>query len=500
MAWSGWDADAPAANGGLAMRAPVAIEDGRPVTRMIRDAFVSGTRAEPVTAFRLSYPAATLDQAEARLTRRRRAEDAREDIPASGWRFVDARTIALLPDGTRPEPGWLYELHYPATQPKILGLGLAATRDLVSHLRYAREAADLLGGRMSYVLAFGISQAGRYLRQHIAEGFNKDEDGRRIFDGVLAHTAGAGRVFLNELFAQPFRTNTQHEDHDFPENAFPFSAVMLEDPLTQRTGSLLRGDGSDPLLIQTNTSTEYWQKGASLLHTDPLGTRDVALPDTVRLYLVAGTQHGGRAGVPRDPGPCVNPRNPHDPMPALRALLVALDEWVAGGRAPPPSRVPRLAAGTLVPLEDWKFPRLPDIAMPDRMNEVGPPGDWVHPAPPPRRYRPLVPAVDADGNEIAGIRLPDIAVPRGTYTGWNLYRAPFPAGELGDLDGSFIPFAVTEVERERRGDPRPSLAARYGEPGAYAAAVERIVAELVNDRLLLPEDAAQYVARARAEA
>ena len=214
----------------------------------------------------------------------------------------------------------------------------------------------------------------------------------------------------------------------FPEVEFPFSAATLVDPISGASGALLRGDASDPKLIETNTSTEYWQKGASLLHTDPLGTQDVALPANVRGYLLAGTQHGGKAGMPRDNGPCVNPRNWHDPMPAIRALLVALDEWVVTDRAPPDSRLPRIADGTLVPAEDVALPPVPGLTRPRAANDVAPLADWTQPQPPARTWRALVPQVDADGNERAGIRLPDIAVPRGTFTGWNLYAAPYPAG------------------------------------------------------------------------
>ncbi|HXZ00150.1 MAG TPA: alpha/beta hydrolase domain-containing protein [Stellaceae bacterium] len=499
VAWSGWDATLARANAALALSAPAPLEDGRAIIRTIRDEFVAGTRPDsPVDFFRLSYAAATLDRAQARLTRRRRQEDPRETVPPAEWEFLDARRVRLLPAGAKPEPGMLYELVYSARDPVPLGIGFAATRDVVSHLRRDPAAAELLGRRPSHALAFGISQAGRYLRDHIAQGFNRDEDGRRVFDGVLAHTAGIGRLFLNQPFAQPFRTNTQHEDHDFPENGFPFSPAAMADPLTGRSGALLRGDGSDPLLIQTNTSTEYWQKGASLLHTDPLGTRDAALPETVRLYLIAGTQHGGRAGSPADRGPAANPRNPHNPMPALRALLVALDQWVTEGRAPPPSEVPSLAGGTLVPAEACGFPEIPGVAVARRTNRVTPPGDWVEPKPAPGAYRPLVCRVDADGNELAGIRLPDIAVPLGSHTGWNLYRAPYPEGELADRDGSFIPFARSAADRQATGDPRLSLAECYGDKAAFVAAVERAAAALLERRLLLAEDAAAYGARARA--
>jgi hypothetical protein len=309
-----------------------------------------------------------------------------------------------------------------------------------------------------------------------------------VFDGVFTHVAGIGRVFHNTPFGQPFRTRTWHEDHDFPEVEFPHSAAAMDDPVTGRSGALLPGDDTDPKLIETNTSTEYWQKGASLLHTDPLGLRDIALPDRVRTYLLPGTQHGGKAGMPRDNGPCINPRNWHDPMPAVRALLVALDEWVVSGRMPPGSRVPRIDDGTLVLAENVAFPAVPGLVRPRAANDAAPLADWIDPVPATRSYGALVPQVDADGNEIAGIRLPDIAVPRGTFMGWNLYKPP--DGELADRDGTFLAFAATDADKGA--DPRASLAARY--PGTvYKDAVRAVTEALLRDRLLLPEDAERFL-------
>jgi hypothetical protein len=227
-----------------------------------------------------------------------------------------------------------------------------------------------------------------------------------------------------------------------------------------------------------------------LLHTDPLGTKDIALPANVRGYLLPGTQHGGKAGMPRDNGPCINPRNWHDPMPAVRALLVALDEWVATGRTPPDSLLPRIDNGTLVSAADVAFPAIPGLVPPHAANDAAPLADWVDPQPGQRGYRTLVPQVDLDGNERAGIRLPDIAVPRGTFTGWNLYKSPYPDGELADRDGTFLAFAATEAERGT--DPRASLAARYPE-ATYADAVRAVTQALLRDRLLLPEDAERYM-------
>jgi hypothetical protein len=216
--------------------------------------------------------------------------------------------------------------------------------------------------------------------------------------------------------------------------------------------------------------------------------------------MIAGTQHAGHAGLVSKPNKkAANPNNPHNPMPVLRALLAALDEWVVAGRPPPDSKVPALADGTLVAPDATGFPCLPQVGIAHDVNRFGPPGDWVHPVPASRCYRPLVCKVDSDGNEIAGVRTPDIAVPLGTYTGWNLYKAPFPDGALADRMGSFIAFRTTRAEREKTGDARESLVERYGDRPRYAAKVRAAADALVHDRLLLPEDAAQYAERAAAE-
>ena len=492
IVWSGWDPDAPRANKGLGLTAPVATENGQPIVQWVRDEFVSGTRGGALEAFRLSYGMASQDGA--KLTVRARQTDPPQEV---AWASIDARSVKLA-EG-KPKPGYVYEFTYRGTNPKVQGLGFAATRDFVSWLKNDPKAGEVTGRSITHALAIGFSQAGRYLRNHISEGFNRDEQGRKVFDGIHSHIAGVGRVFFNAPFAQPARTGTQHEDHDYPENEFPFSTAKLSDPLTGKTGTLFRGDGSDPLLIETNTSTEYWQKGASLLHTDPLGIRDVALPENSRVYMIAGTQHGGRAGATTDPGPNLNLRNPHNPMPAVRALLVALDDWVVSGKVPPPSRVPTLAERTLVEADKVGFPAVPGAAIVRSTNRVTPPGDWVHPKPADQAYRTLVCRVDADGNEADGVRLPDIAVPLATYTGWNEYKPPYPAGEIADRDGSCLAFPTDKAAREASGDPRLSIAERYKDGADYLGKVQAVVATLLADRLILPEDAETYVERARRE-
>jgi hypothetical protein len=506
IVWSGWDPDVPKGNATMAARLPVAMEDGRPLARRIREEIQVGKRsAADVEVARLGYPAVSTDKARAQLTVRARQSDPRVVVPPQQWEFVDSRSIRLLPKGTRFTPISIYEFWYEATEPKVLGIGFAATRDLVSFLRY--ERADERGtanplaqasGGIRHAVAFGGSQSGRYLRHFVELGMNKDTRGRRVFEGMFAHTAGAGKVFANHSFGQPGRTFTQHEDHDYPENWFPFSAAYTIDKLSGKTGALLRGDGFDPLLIETNTSTEYWQKGASLLSTDPAGNRDLSLPETSRVYLIAGTQHGGRAGLGSSPGACANPTNPMNPGPVLRALVVALEEWVTKGVAPPENRVPSISAGTAAEYSVVRMPPIKGLAVPPGGNLIGPPVDWIDPPGSAQVrsageafYGTRVSAIDRDGNEVAGIRLPPIAVPLATHTGWNVYRRQ--PQELCDRDGSFAPFARTKAEREASGDPRLSVEERYGSRAAYAAEVKAAADALVAQRLLLPADAAAYV-------
>ena len=510
VVWSAWDPDVSSANARMTARFPVAMENGQPMVRRIREEFQVGKRRPAdLEAVRLNYPAVSTDRSKAQLFVRDREGDQRTEVPADQWEFANANSVRLLPKGTKFATAAIYELFYEATQSKVVGIGFAATRDVVSFLRH--EKADDKGNTnplnahgIRHTLAFGGSQAGRFLRHYVELGMNKDLAGRKVFDGIYSHTAGAGKVFANHSFSEPDRTVTQHEDHHYPENWFPFSTAQTTDPLAGKSGSLLRGDGFDPLMIETNTSTEYWQKGASLLTMDATGGRDLSLPANSRVYMIAGTQHGGRAGLDTRPGACANPTNPHSPAPAMRALVVALEQWVTEGIAPPASHVPTVAGNTAVDDETVKFPALKGVTLVHAGNRFGLLGDWF--APPGTApvasvaggqfYSTRVAAVDGDGNETSGIRLPPIAVPLATYTGWNLYaRVP---SELCDRDGSYIPFAKTKAERAATNDPRPSIEERYGSRADYVAKVRAAADALVRDRLLLPADAAAYVRAAEA--
>ena len=483
MVWSGWQPEVTGANNGMAIRVPVATKDGLgptlQIVQRIRHEFIAGTRStDPMQRIRLPYPVAHTDTA--RLTVRSRATDAPIPLDFDDFRWVDSSTIQLMPFGVLPTPRHIYELTYEATRPTVNGIGFAATRDLVSHLRAEPG--------IRHTLAVGISLSGRFLRHFLELGMNQDEAGQRVFDGVLPHISGAGKVFANEPFAMPFRTATQHEDRFYPEIWLPFGYGPGP--------SLLHHDGSDPLIIESNTSTEYWQKGASLVHTDAAGA-DVALPPGVRMTLVAGTQHGGHAGTQDTPGHCANPRNPNSAGPALRAMLANLDAWVSTGAVPPDSMVPRRGDETGVPAAAVRMPKVPGVTWAPGDNPIGQSVDWTNPpAAPVRPYATMVAAVDADGNEVAGLRLPHLAVPLGTYTGTNVYK-DLPS-ELCDRDGTFIPFARTRADRERTGDPRLSLEERYGTREAYVAKVKAAADALDAARLLLAEDAARYIAAAAA--
>lgn len=297
---------------------------------------------------------------------------------------------------------------------------------------------------------------------------NADESGRRVFDGVLAQTGGSGKMFANHACSQSDRTATQHQDRFFPESWFPFAFTATSDALPGKSGALFRGDDSDPLVIATNTSTEYWQKGASLLTTDPAGTRDLDEHPKARTYLIAGTQHAGGFNSPTTLGACVQPRNPHDAYPAIRALLVALDAWVTDGTLPPVSRVPRIADGTAVTFEAFKLPKIPGMMVPSSDNKIGADIDWVNP---PTRleaiYGTLLPAVDADGNE-----------PRASVCPiWRCRSRPSPAGTCTRAPRPICATGTAATSRS----PRPRRNAR---PRAISACRWRSV--MVRKRPMSP--------------
>jgi hypothetical protein len=406
---------------------------------------------------------------------------------------------------TRPadmDAGAIYRFEYDARDPKVMGLGFAATRDLIAFLRHAgaddgNPLADIAaapcprtasgtcanpdGGIFASTIALGVSQSGRYLRDFVYQGFNRALDGRRVFDGVLSVIPGARRTFTNYRFAEPGRFSRQHEDHGVPGFDFPFTYATLRDPVTGVSDGILRScttSGTCPLLFHIDTGAEFWQAGASLVGTGGTG-RDVDFPPNVRAYMVASAAHAPGLTFPA----CKFPPNPMNTTPVNRALFMAMVDWTLGRAEPPPSRWPRLDRGELVPLDHLKFPTVPSL---------GPVAAKVanKPTPPAGRpdWRLFVPRVDADGNDLPGIRLPPVAVPTGTLLGWNLRKAGYAEGDLCSLAGSYLPFAADQASRGD--DPRLPLAERYGNPSTRAARVAEATDRLIRDRLVLEADRA----------
>ena len=509
---SGWDATVASGNSRLTMTVPIARNpDGSPIVGPALEEFVidnSTTTTGPLT-----YAAATADKSVASLTVRVHYTDPPTPIPATDWDYVSSsrRAIRLLPAGTPFQQGRLYEFTYPATDPLVAGLGFAATRDLASFLRHA--ATDDLGnpnplaGDAQSIYTFCFSQPCRFLHDFLHLGFNEDEQGRRVIDGMHNWVGGGSGGFFNYRFAQPVRTHRQHIGRWYPERQFPFANQVIFDPVTGQTdGRLARcsASGTCPRIIEANSENEYWVKGGSLLHTDTLGN-DLPDPTNVRLYLFSSLPHVSASG----PGICQQPRDPLVPNAGLRALLVALDQWVTAGTDAPASRVPRRDDGTLVPAlpqADVGFPTIPGVTYNGRTTtgdlfDFGPMfGQGILTTLPPlllgSPYPVFVPTTDADGNDVAGIRLPDVAVPLATYSGWNVRAASFAGDDLCDAFGQKIDFAQTEAERLAADDPRLSIEERYPNHGAYVSAVARAANGLHRQRFLLDEDVERIIGAA----
>ena len=513
----GWQGDVPEIPGLFRMRPPEARNaQGQPLRGRVHSQLQSSA---PVEHFLLSdrghipYPAADLEETGAILTVRDMADGPEAVIPRARWRFARVEGGRAVPDATHIhldggfDKGRLYQITYTAVGAPVLGLSMAALRDSVSWLKHGDAATGHPApGRLRWAYAYGRSQTGRLLRTLAYEDLNLDEEGREAIDGIIANVAGGMRGEFNQRFGQ----NSKDRSH-MMSHLFPFTDQPRSDPDTGVKDALharLDARGSRLRVFYTNSSAEYHRGDASLIHTDPDGGQDAAPGPGVRVYHFAGTEHGLGVWPPTDTQLAAADatgtveRSQHlrgvvDYAPLLRACLVHLDRWVVEGVEPPPSRHPRIADGTAVPPEALMptFGRVPEArypahhAVPRRL-------DWT--SMPPRPGRPfgsLVSAVDADGNEVGGIVLPELAVPLATHTGWNL-RHPDVGGaeQLLVFAGATLPFRRTRAEREAAGDPRPSIEERYASRDDYLGRVRGAARALAQAGYLLEEDVELSVA------
>ncbi|MDE3201333.1 MAG: hypothetical protein KGN79_10485 [Acidobacteriota bacterium] len=520
----GWQADA-AGEHALHFHAPIAKDHGETITGLVRGDLMPSHEMEEIPLGHLivgriggsEYTVADPNDKRNVLTVRPSREAKRQTIPRSQWQF--AHRVNGKPEPSNAwihlnggfKPGLIYEYVYLAQNPVVAGGGFAAIRDFASYAKH--DVKSVAPAKRVY--GQGISQNGRFLRDFLYQGFNADEEGRMALDGVLAHVAGAGRGSFNDRFAQPSRDAQPTSSIDFPTDIFPFTDEPETDPITHMQAGLLdtaKRDHVVPKIFFSNTSYEYWGRAEAITHVTPDGTLDAVLGPNVRIYKFTGLQHFSVPFPPQKGKDDLLGQQKQTPLPVKyfwRAMIANMDAWVRKGTLPPPSAYPHIADGTLVPLKRWKFPTIPGLNKPYEANagerlDFGP--DWpagILTLQPPRRgkdFPVLVPQTDADGNEMDGVRLPEITVPLATYTGWNLRDPSIGAPrERVSFEGSFLPFAHTKAERERSGDPRLSIAERYNSRTEYLEKFDAAVDALVKERWILPEDKAALEQRGQQE-
>jgi len=535
--WSAWQGDVLPGNNRIMMEVPVAKDSSKEITGRIRTEFEVADITKTLNLSsgyfsgltHHSYEAVNLDNSNATLTRRVHEQDERQPIPNTDWAFADC-SIKEFPGYADKErislkggfdPNYIYELIYTGKNPLVMGLGFAAIRDVASFFKY--ELVDerghpnplvALGNTSTPVKAAimqGVSQCGNFTRTFLQLGFNENENKRIVFEGVNDHI-GTRRISLNIRFGRPGGGGTQREDHLFPSNEPPFTWDVTLEPISGIKGGILEKcieTNTCPKIIQTFSSSEYWQLRASLRTTDPYSKRDIPIPNNVRIYLFNSTQHGPFKMNDKISGFATNDNSY---VPNLRALLIALENWVLNDKQPPASLYPRVDNNTLV-RPDKKtigWTDIPGVLFNGQVNEGalidhGPGYDHktvsgILREPPvvlkDKFYHVLVPKVDKDDNELGGIRNTTVMAPLGTYTGWSLRQKGYGEGDLNALNGMFIPFKKTKQERTAAADPRLSLEERYQTHEGYVAAVKKAADELVGKGFLLPEDAANIIGAA----
>jgi hypothetical protein len=521
-----WQGDVLPGDGRMVIDLPLIRPAGLTVTAPIRAEFLvdkPGTTSLPLSGKNgtHSYAAVSLDTTQAHLVRRRYPGSEPVPIQPHRWRFATVQGNAMLPghggDVTGAEqgivasprhiylpegfePGWIYELTYTVQDPLAVDLGFLAVREVAAFLR--SDATDNpLRGQIDHAYCWGRSQSGRAIRDFLHRGFNAAAGGGRVFDGMLPHISGAGKTAMNRFANLVVAASRQYEDQLNPSDRFPFSYASSRDHLTGTTDAILTRPDTDPLVIHTQSASEYWNRRGSLVHTDTQG-HDLAQPASVRIYAWTSSQHWSDP-LPKGPiaGPHLYAQNVVATSAFFRAMLVLLDDWVSNGIEPPESRVPRRADGTLVNPAEWRagFPAIPGVALPqgpntlclvDHGSEFRTGGAIAEPpiVSPDKPYAVLVPAVDETGNDRAGLLAPMVQAPLATYTGWNIRARGHGHGMLHDFSGSTIPLPDTADERIATGDPRLSIEERYTDQAGYTAAIRRAADRLAAERFLLEED------------
>jgi hypothetical protein len=480
----GWEFDVSDKKDALRLEVPRAKnKDGSPIRGVVSAQFTPDKKSEEVSFTDLiEYPPVDIKGPDSKLiVRTRAAFPGGDEVPRAKWRFSNNR---LHLDGGFV-PGRTYELFYLSEAPPVAGLGYAAIRDAVAWLKH--DATSLAPVKQAY--AFGSSQCGRFLRDFVYLGFNTDEQNRMALDGVMAHVAGGGRLVLNQRWATP------RDLASFHTASYPFADSAQRDPISGQSEGVLDNPRVKhvPKIFYTNTATEYWGGGrvAALTHTNVEGTRDIPFPDNVRSYFFAGTSHGPAPFPPTAPakdGLLADPINASATVPALRW---AMHRWIAEGTAPPPSVYPKLSDGTLTPVAEIRFPKVPGIAAPKAVKAGGRVRNPQLPdgAGEGAELPLLVPQVDADGNDLGGILMPDLAVPLGTAAGWAFRpKSMGSPHELVMLRGAWVPLVSTKAQREKMNDPRPSLEERYASKDEFMAKVKAAIKKLIEQRLMLDTD------------
>jgi hypothetical protein len=512
LVWLGWQFDAPDEPDLMRLYAPVL----KGVTGPVRSEILvdkKTTRASladrtMIVAYKVSNP----DDPRLTLTVRDGREGKRQIVPRSQWRLEGGTHVVMLAGF---QPGRAYELVYTSQDPALVGLGPTAVRDLLAFLKYGGNDITVLGDHHRFikrVYGYGVSQSGRFLRTFLYYGFNADEKGRKVFDGVLDHVAGAGRGSFNIRFGQPSRDAHPYMNMFYPTDIFPFTDAEETDPQTgQKDGILLRAQKANvvPKIFYTNSAYEYWGRAASLIHMTADGKKDAPIPATTRIYFFPGGQHGPGAFPPKRSGTQYLP-NPNQYTYSMRALLVAMDAWVKDDKQPPPSQYPRVSEDKLVAAGAIQFPKIPGVTLPKTPEKAyhvdyGPEfaSKGIISIEPPKvgsAFPLLLPQVDSDGNETAGIRMPEQAVPLATYAGWNLRTKEIGAPEeMYSMVGSWIPFPKTKAEREQKHDPRPSIEERYSNRAEYLQLVGSAARKLAQSGYLLDRDVPALIDHSAAE-